>query len=155
MEKIDLNRAKRLTRILAGKEKPIQGETYEKKRQKTLVTMQLNEMKNTIMKHAREMIKNADPNDPFTREIYMFSFRGKFHQIEAGTHKIVKADAVTALLEENQDIRLYYICTNSGMCPLPNAYVGKGAKAIQLKDDAAVIDYIKTLTGVEIKESDL
>jgi hypothetical protein len=104
---------------------------------------------------AGNQIKNADPNDPFAREIYVFAFKGKFHQIESGNHKVVKEPEVKALLDKNPETKLYYICTNEGMCPLPGVYVGRGAKAVQLKDDQAVIDYIKQITGVQLAIKDL
>ena len=155
MEKVNLQRVKKLTAILAGKEKPFQRETHSDKMENTQILMELRSLKNSIMKDARQLVKNGNPDDIFAREIYLFAFRGKFHKIEAGTHKVIKDDEVKSLLKENPETELYYVCTNSGMCPLPDVYSGKGAKAILLKDDDAVIDYIKQKTGVKISKSEL
>jgi hypothetical protein len=150
---ININESRRLSRILAGKEKP--QSRYDQKIAQSQIVMDLKDLKFRVMRDARALIKNADPNDPFARDIYMFAFKGKFHKIESGTHKIISEAEVNTLIEKNSETKLYYICTNSGMCPLPDAYVGKGSKAVQVKDDDAVIDYIKSITGVTIKKSDL
>jgi hypothetical protein len=128
----DLEQSKRLTRILAGKE------PAPSRHEKVV-----------------NRIKNSDPNNPLARDIYLFSFRKKFHQIEAQNHKVIRESDVKALLDKNTKVQLYYICTNEGMCPLPKSYVGKGAKAVQVKDDQGVIDYIRQTTGITLKKSDL
>lgn len=153
MNKIDLNRAKRLTAILAGREKA--PSRYEEKKAKIHKEMSLKDMKKAIMKDARLLIRDSNPDDPFAREIYLFAFKGKFHQIEAGTHKIITEAEAKTLIEKIPETELFYVCTNSGMCPLPDAFVGQDSQAIQVKDEQAVIAFIKQKTGVEIKKTDL
>ena len=71
-------------------------------------------------------LKALDPNDLTAKEIYLFAFKGKFHQIESGSHNIITDAEVKPLLDSNPETELYYICTNSGMTELaPCRTIGK------------------------------
>jgi flavoprotein len=107
------------------------------------------------VQEAREMIKAIDLDPGLARELYLFAFKGKIHQVEAGKHKVIKETEVQGILKEVPETKLYYICTNEIMCPLPSIFSGKDATAVMLKNDAEVVEHIKRLTGVTIKKSDL
>ena len=107
------------------------------------------------LERVRKIIKNANPNDPFAKEAYLFTYKGKFHFIEAGQYRKIEDAEVRKQLDEHSDMKLYYICTNELMCPLPPSYEGKKAEGIMLKDDQAVIIYIKRIARVELKKTDL
>jgi hypothetical protein len=143
MDKINIEESKRLSRILAGSEKP-KDKAAEKL---SIVQAKMNQ---------KIRYQGLDPNDPFAKDIYLFAFKGKFHKIMAKKHTILTTDkAVQALLTDYPETKLYYLCTNSGMCPMPLSFSGKDAKAAQLKDDNAVIAFIQKLTGVAIRVSQL
>ena len=149
---VDYERSKRLTAILSGKEK------LESKHAAKLREVQRKMAAKDILKDvkdARAIIKNINLDPGLEREIYLFAFKGKFHQCENGNHKVINDAEAKTLLKEVPETELYYVCTNEGMCPLPNMYVGTDAKAVQLKNDQEVIGHIKRLTGVTIKKSDL
>ena len=129
---VDLERVKRLSRILAGNEKPA-------KRHK-------------IVAIVRDSVQ-ADPG--LQSNIFLFNYKNKFHLLKGGEHSVISDAEARTQIDETSDIELYYICTNEKMCPLPSLFSGKGATALMVKDQQAVIDTIKRITGVTIKKSSL
>lgn len=127
---IDLERVKRLSRILAGNEKPAK--------------------KHRIVSIARDSVQ-ADPG--LQSNGFLFAFKNRFHLIKGREHSVISDAEARREIDETSDIQMFYICTSEKMCPLPPLFSGKGATALMLKNEQAVIDYIKKLTGVTVKKS--
>jgi hypothetical protein len=145
-------------------------ETYEQKKRRIMADMAIRDIEKSII-DAKNFLKNpqmigdVDLNrvrklshknlagvPGLEREVYVFAFRDKFHRIEGDQHLIITDAEVTKLLNEIPEVKLFYVCTNAGICALPDSYVNKDAKAVQLKGEQEIIDYIKQITGVEIKK---
>lgn len=140
MEKIDLNRARQLNRILAGKEK------RQDRTQSILASMK-------GKPGFRADSITADPGLEDRRDL--FTYRSKYHLfVNKVYHKLTEAEAKKQIAD-NPETKLYYICTSQGMCPMPSAFTGKGAKAVILKSDTEVIAYINGITGGTLKKSQL
>ncbi len=115
----------------------------------------LNEVKRLSAKLAGKVVNiNPDPGTEIER--FLFAFKGKFHLITAGQYRKIEDAEVRTQLDEHSDMKIFYLCTNESMCPLPPGLIGReGTTGVALKDDQAVIDYIKRVSGVELKKTDL
>jgi flavoprotein len=151
-QKIDVNEAKRLRRIHTGKDIP--ESRYEKKLLETQLKMDVNKVLADI-KACKDCLKNFEEQPGLETKNYLFAFKGKYHLIEGSQYRRIEDGEARMKLDENSEMQLYYICTNEKMCPLPNLFSGKNAKALMLKNDQEVIERIKSLTGVTIKKSEL
>lgn len=167
MEKIDLNEVKRIIRVRSGKE--TEPTRYEKKLAEVKERMTLNEIEKDL-KELKTLIDDPDhkgtidlaevrkirfkasnPDEVIGLKRYLFHFKGKFYLIEGNEYRKIEDAEARMQLDQDQDIELYYLCSNESMCPLPNLFTGRYAKAVQVKNDAGVIEYIRKLTVVTIK----
>lgn len=148
MEKINLNEARRLNRILTGKEKA--PSRHEEKRLKTEIVMDLKALKKDLMKDI-----NLDPG--LETERYLFSFKNKFHFVVNKQYtKYENGAEVRTLMEDQPETNLYYICIEKEvMCSLPEIFTGKPCHGVMLKSKSNVLDFIERVSGARIKLSDL
>jgi len=86
---------------------------------------------------------------------YLFFFKRKYHLIESGKYRKLSESEVRLTLETYPETKIYFMCSDNTICPMPQTLEGKDKQAVQVKDDQAVIDYIKKVSGVEIKKSEI
>lgn len=154
-QKIDLDKAKRLNRIMEGKEKPIRQEKIDRLMEEARGKILLGETEKLLTEAQKLLTKNMQTDPGLELDSVLIAFRGKYHFFEGTKHQKLNESEVRQKIADRSKIELYYICTNDGMCPLPAVLKDKGAKGMQVKDDAGVISFIKDLTGVEITKKDL
>lgn len=137
MEKIDLKRVKNLSDVLDGKQPPLESAKVRR------------------LAQFRGM---GGITDPLSLNIVICSYRGKYHKFVSEDHEKLSEKEVIDLLDaiREKDRKLYYICTEKEMsCPIPQAFLGKHAENMILKDVQEVIDFIASETNVRLKKSDL
>lgn len=141
MTNINLHKVKKLSNILQGKAPRLRKTSLQAK----MKAMGLNS----------KIMAAMNPDDPLQRDVYVFHYKGSFHQIEGGRHKKIGEPEVKNLLIEAPEAECFYLCSSKLMCPLPQAFSGINAEAIVVKDDAAVVAFINSKSGSTITKKDL
>jgi hypothetical protein len=131
MEKINLNESKRLSRILAGKEKPVS--RFETK---------LNRIKGIA----------TDPG--LETASYLFFYKGKFYFFSDGEMKKKTEADIKGLLNDYPDTEVFYLCSDR-ICPMPPALTGKTKKAVKVKDDDGAAEFMTEKSRVKITKNNL
>lgn len=134
MKKIDLEKSKRISRILAGKEP--RPNRYEAK-----------------LSAVQRKISNIDQDPGLEDRSCLFFFKSKFYHVQGKLKKIAEAD-VKNLLDEHPNMEIYYLCSDR-VCPMPEALSGKIKKAVKVKDDQGAVDFMSEKSGVKLTVNDL
>jgi len=134
MEKIDLNKSKRLIRILAGQEpKP---NRYDAK-----------------LAFVRQKLFNADQDPGLEDKSCLFFFKSKFYHVQGKVNKIAEGE-VKNLLTQHPHTEVYYLCSDR-VCPMPETLSGRTKKAVKVKDDQGAVDFMSEKSGVQLTVKDL
>ena len=132
-ERIDLIKSKKLSRILAGKE-PI-----EDRHAKMLAEVR------------KKMSENVDPG--LETPSYLFFFERKHYHVQGILKKIMEG-AVSKLLDENKDTKIYFLCA-ANICPMPNALSGRKKVSKKVKDKIEAAQFMTKTSGIKITVNDL
>ena len=143
-------------------------ETFEQKKARILtkisangIIFDLKKLKNEVvngpdvnLNRAKKLIRNVEQDPGLETKISLFYFKNKFHLIESGKYRKTSESEVRKTLDEQPETMIYFICSENS-CSMPQVLSGKDQEIVKLKDDQEVIDYIKKVSGVELKISDL
>lgn len=132
-------------------------ESFKEKQARILTAMAAKEILDAV-KDAAKVLKqavNIGPDPGLKMKIFLFYFKGKYHLIQEGIYKKLDESEVGKTLEKYSETKIYFMCSDNSICPMPSVLTGKEKEAVQVKDDQAAINYIKTVSGIEIKLSDL
>ncbi|HAX61154.1 MAG TPA: hypothetical protein DCX95_01140 [Elusimicrobia bacterium] len=134
-KKIDLAKAKKLGRILAGDEPPMDFRFEEK------------------LASVQRKMKNITQDPGLEDKECLFYYGGKYYHVKGKIKKIVEAD-VDSLLQDEPDTEIYFLCAKN-VCPMPEVLSGKKKTAVKVTGDIGAAEYMTKKSGIKITKNDL
>jgi hypothetical protein len=134
MEKVNLDKSKKIIRILSGKEPKIN--RYEEK-----------------LAAVRRKLFNADQTPGRTDKSCLFYYTMKYYHVKGKMKRVSDAD-VENLLKENPGTKIYFLCAKI-VCPMGKAISGKTMESVRVKGDADAVEYMSEKSGVKLTVNDL
>jgi hypothetical protein len=140
---IDLNKARKLSKVAAKQ----QNESWLEKVDREAKRFE------DMQKHPHPRIIGTDVPG-LEDQSCLFYFRGKYYHVKGQLKKIAEAD-VEQTLNDNADTKVYFMCENKSICPMPDALQNVEKEAVKVADETEAASFMTTKSGVTITKNDL